>query len=112
MNDTADWRTTSHNFPKNTAGETFRLDGNAAAGLLSEIFALEMTTAETRCAMCDASAPLGSLMMYGGQMGTVLRCPTCDHVQMRITHIPTNDGQYWLDMSGMTSLRIRSSFPT
>jgi hypothetical protein len=111
MSDTADGRTTSHNDPEATADETLRLDGNAAAGLLSEIFALEMTTAETRCGECGASTPLGSLMMYGGQMGTILRCPICDHVQMRITHIPTNDGHYWLDMSGMISVRIQSSFP-
>ena len=94
-----------------TMDEIFRLDGNAAAGLLAEIFVSEMTTAECTCEQCGGTTPLGSLLMYGGKMGTVLRCPTCDHVQMRILHIPERGEQHILNMQGMTRLVMGSSAP-
>ena len=34
--------------------EDSRLDGNAAAGLLSELFTAEATAAEARCPGCEA----------------------------------------------------------
>jgi Family of unknown function (DUF6510) len=85
--------------------QTLRLDGNAAAGMLAEIFVLDMTSAQCTCAHCGHIAPLGSLLLYGGQVGAVLRCPTCDHIQMRIVRVPERGGQYWIDMQGMTLLR-------
>jgi hypothetical protein len=86
--------------------ESLRLDGNAAAGVLSEIFAVEMTSALCTCAHCGHVAPLGSLVLYGGQVGMVLRCPTCEQVQMRLVRIPERGGQYWIDMRGISILRI------
>lgn len=80
-----------------------RLDGNAAGGLLNEIFPFEMTTAETTCAGCGATKLIGELMLYGHRMGAVLRCANCDTVLIRATHIR---GSYWLDLSGMRCLRI------
>ena len=35
------------------------LDGNAIAGLLQEVFAVEMTTAIGTCGGCGAAAPVG-----------------------------------------------------
>ena len=35
------------------------LDGNAAAGVLQEIFGIEMTTVAATCATCGAVAPIG-----------------------------------------------------
>ena len=96
---------------RNISEETLRLDGNAAAGLLGEIFALEMTSALCTCAHCGHVAPLGSLVLYGGQMGTILRCPTCEQVQMRIVRIPERGGQYWIDMQGMSRLRFAPVVP-
>lgn len=86
---------------------TFQLDGNAAAGVLAEIFAFDMTSAQCTCAGCGHIAPIGSLLLYGGQMGTVLRCPSCDRIQLRIVSVPGGEGQYWLDMRGMALLSIR-----
>ncbi len=79
-----------------------RLDGNAAAGLLGELFPFEMTLAECTCAGCSMTSPVGALMMYRHGMGTVLRCPVCDTIEIRIANIR---GRYWIDMRGMTSLR-------
>ncbi|MGD9890429.1 MAG: DUF6510 family protein [Dehalococcoidia bacterium] len=97
--------------PRDTSDEALRLDGNAAAGMLSEIFAHDMTGAESTCAGCGRTMPLGGLMLYGGQMGAVLRCPTCDWVQLRMVHVPERGGEYWMDMRGMSSLRIAPALP-
>ena len=40
------------------------LDGNAAAGLLQEIFGREMTVAVATCASCGAVAPIGESGLY------------------------------------------------
>ena len=80
-----------------------RLDGNAAGGLLNEIFPFEMTVAEATCGGCAKTRPIGELMLYGHEMGLILRCASCDKALIRITHIR---GCYRLDLSGMSCLRI------
>lgn len=80
-----------------------RLDGNAAGGLLNEIFPFEMTVAEATCGGCGTSRPVGELMLYRHGMGAVLRCAGCDTVLIRVTHIR---GRYRLDLSGMSCLLI------
>jgi Family of unknown function (DUF6510) len=80
-----------------------RLDGNAAGGLLNEIFPFEMTAAEATCGGCSTKKPIGELMLYGHGMGAILRCAGCDTALIRITHIL---GSYRLDLSGMSCLRI------
>lgn len=83
---------------------TLKLDGNAAAGVLAEVFRLEMTTAWMTCRACGRSGMLGSLSAYqSGGMGTILRCPGCDGVMLRLVH---HSGEYWLDMDGTTGLRL------
>jgi hypothetical protein len=86
--------------------ESHRLDGNAAAGLLAEIFPFEMTSAQSECAGCGQVRALGALMLYGGEMGAVLRCPSCDGVQIRIVRAR---GRYLLDMRGVTLLQIEAA---
>src|SRR5215208_7492355 len=56
-----------------------RLDGNAAGGLLGEVFALEMTMVEGTCDRCGAVAHVGEAMAYISEIGTVLRCASCDN---------------------------------
>ena len=46
-----------------------RLDGNAAAGILQEIFPFEMTLAHTTCAGCGRSDDIGALATYVHGMG-------------------------------------------
>jgi hypothetical protein len=88
--------------------DPLRLDGNAAAGLLAEVFVMEMTSAQSTCAACGRTGTLGSLLLYGGEMGAVLRCPGCDGVQMRVMR---NHGQYWMDMRGMARLQMAAVTP-
>lgn len=77
------------------------LDGNAIGGLLSEIFTMEMTAAETTCASCGAVNPVGRVDVYMHAPGTVVRCPSCGAVLMRIVH---GSGRYWVDLSGTRCL--------
>lgn len=59
-----------------------RLDGNAAAGLLEEVFVREPTAARAACASCGATGPLGAQHLYAGAHapGTVVRCSRCEAV--------------------------------
>jgi hypothetical protein len=83
-----------------------RLDGNAAAGVLRQIFAVEMTTAIGTCGNCGKVGSVGELMLYGGEIGTVLRCPGCDHLLICITQTPEG---IWLDLRGLQILRIQQT---
>jgi hypothetical protein len=93
------------------SNEPLRLDGNAAAGMMAEIFPFEMTSAESICAGCGQRGPLGSLLLYGGETGAIMRCPSCDQVVLRMMHQHRRDGQYWIDMRGMTALVITPAMP-
>jgi hypothetical protein len=78
-------------------GDAVRLDGNAAAGILSEVFVPELTTARATCANCGTIRALGALLVYAHGMGTVMRCPSCDAVVLRIARPRTH---LWLDLTG------------
>ena len=80
-----------------------KLDGNAAGGVLREIFPFEMTVAQITCVGCGATNAIGAVAAYMPGMGTVLRCPSCDYVLIRVAHA---NGQYWLDMRGVRVLQI------
>ena len=41
-----------------------RLDGNAAGGILGEVFAFEITSAKAGCVHCGATGELGAQMAY------------------------------------------------
>ncbi len=84
-------------------GSDLVLDGNAAAGLLQEIFALEVTTAQVQCQACGCTGAVGSLRLYAAPMGAVLRCSRCDGILMRAVHTPHGR---WLDMTGARCLRF------
>jgi hypothetical protein len=79
------------------------LDGNAAAGLLQEIFVLDATTAQIQCAACGSTGAIGSLRLHGAPMGTVLSCTLCDGILMRVVHTPHGR---WLEMRGARYLRF------
>jgi hypothetical protein len=82
-----------------------RLDGNAVAGMLSEIFSMEMTTAIGTCDHCGARGALGATYVYMGGPGTVMRCPHCEGVLMRFTRIR---GKVSLEVAGVRRLELPS----
>ena len=80
-----------------------RLDGNAIGGLLREVFAVEMTAAQSTCAHCGAINEVGRVQVYVQAPGTVVRCPDCEQVLMRIVR---GRGRYWVDLTGIRSLEF------
>jgi hypothetical protein len=84
-------------------GDMPALDGNAAAGLLSELFALDVTVAHFTCAGCGAEGELGAARVYGGTMGAIFRCVGCDGVVLRLVRTPAG---LWLDMQGTRRLVV------
>ena len=79
------------------------LDGNAAGGLLRELFALDVTSAEITCGGCGAVAAIGAVKLYGASMGAILRCAHCDTVVLRLAHMPAG---LCLDMRGARRLFV------
>jgi predicted RNA-binding Zn-ribbon protein involved in translation (DUF1610 family) len=65
--------------------ELVPLDGNAAAGRLAALFAVEPTTIMITCESCGREGPLGTLKLYGGAMGMILRCPECGTANLRFS---------------------------
>jgi hypothetical protein len=74
-----------------------RLDGNVAAGMLSEVFVPDITTSRAMCANCGTIRPLGALPVYGQNMGAVMRCPICDAGVLRVARTPS---ELWVDPTG------------
>jgi endogenous inhibitor of DNA gyrase (YacG/DUF329 family) len=83
-----------------------RLDGNAVAGMLGMIFAVEPTTSLVECASCGTSNQLGALEAYVHGMGAVLRCPNCQEPVLRASHAPD---RMWLDLRGTRWLQVEMS---
>jgi uncharacterized protein DUF6510 len=77
--------------------EALRLDGNGAAGILSEVFVPDLTTARATCANCGTIRAMGALLVYAHGMGPVIRCPECGAVVLRVARIRN---QLWLDPTG------------
>jgi hypothetical protein len=79
------------------------LDANATAGLLQEIFGVEMTASPTECANCGNEDEIGTLLAFIQGPGIVLRCSTCENVVLRI--VQTSEATY-LDARGAVYLRL------
>jgi hypothetical protein len=79
------------------------LDGNAAAGELSKIFAMDVTAAEGQCANCGARKRFAEAHVYIQSPGIVARCPVCQHVLLRLVSVCH---RVFLDLRGMAYLSI------
>jgi Family of unknown function (DUF6510) len=81
-------------------------DGNALAGPLREIFAVELTGASGRCDSCGWVGAVAGVRVYLDAPGAVARCPGCDAVLLRLVRGPD---RAWLDLRGLTCLEIELS---
>jgi len=82
------------------------LDGNAAGGLLREVFTFDATAARATCAGCARMLPMGELRLYAIELGVILRCPSCDEAVVRIVRTPRG---LWLDLRGATTVMVASA---
>jgi Zn finger protein HypA/HybF involved in hydrogenase expression len=84
--------------------DKLRLDGNAAAGTLGEVFSFEVTTAEYTCEGCGSIDRIGAAMVYEvRRLGTIVRCPSCDNALIRLAH---GRGRYRIDLRGIRHLQV------
>jgi hypothetical protein len=82
--------------------DALMLDGNAVAGLLQEVFAVEMTTAIGTCNTCGAADAVGALHVFRGA-GIVMRCPHCDNALVTIVR---DDTRVWIGFPGVRTLQV------
>jgi len=82
--------------------DALMLDGNAVAGLLQEVFAVEMTTAIGTCNRCGATDAVGAVHVFRGA-GMVMRCPNCDNALMTVVK---DDTRMWIGFPGLRTLRL------
>jgi uncharacterized protein DUF6510 len=79
------------------------LDSNAVAGMLQAIFPFDMTLVQATCTGCGTTNALGATAAYMHGMGTIVRCPFCDTVLIRVAQVK---GRSFLDMRGVRVLQI------
>jgi Family of unknown function (DUF6510) len=79
------------------------LDGNAAAGELSDVFCADLTSAAAQCAECGAIAPLAQGHLHAFAPGMVVRCAICEHPLVRLVK---GAGYAWLDLRGIVYLQL------
>jgi hypothetical protein len=83
-----------------------RLDGNAIAGTLVDVFGEEMTIATGTCAQCRQATRLGEAIVYLPLPGIIARCPNCDHILMVIVD---RRGTFCVDMTGLANVDTTQS---
>jgi hypothetical protein len=79
------------------------LDGNAAAGELSRVFAMDVTAAKGRCAHCGTIKRFAEAHLYMQGPGVVARCAACEHILLRLVNVGP---RVFLDVRGLTYLRL------
>ncbi len=82
---------------------SMRLDGNAAAGDLQQLFAVDVTTVIAGCSSCGRSEPLGRYHVYASAPGTVVRCPHCEEVVLCLVQTPSRTV---VDVGGLARLTV------
>ena len=83
------------------------LDGNAVAGILQEVFAVEMTSAFGTCDGCGVTNVLGATHVFRGA-GIVMRCPDCGNV---LATIVRDDQRAWISLRGVRVLEVTGLAP-
>jgi len=84
--------------------DALMLDGNAVAGMLQEVFAVDMTMAVATCNGCGASEPVGGVHVFRGA-GMVLRCPHCGNA---LATIVEQRGAMRMGFAGLRGLTMNT----
>ncbi len=81
------------------------MDGNAAAGVFSSVFSVDITSARGQCMSCGNTAVVAAARLYPDDHGMVLRCSVCESVLVRVVE---TDHSTCLDLRGLSFLEIFS----
>ena len=84
------------------------LDGNAAAGELSKILAVDVTAAVGQCAHCGATRRFAEAHVYMQGPGVVARCAVCEQILLRFVTVRQ---RVFLDVRGMTYFSFKATEP-
>ena len=84
------------------------LDGNAVAGLLAEVLAVEPTTTVAICNSCGDEAVLAQSRVVINKPDTAVKCSRCDDVLFVIV---TTDSDHTIIFSGLRLLRMPRPTP-
>ncbi|GAA2228442.1 DUF6510 family protein [Herbiconiux moechotypicola] len=80
-----------------------RVDGNAAAGALAEVFCFDVTEVLGECAHCGARALLAEAEAELDDEGVIVLCRSCGHTLL--TYLSTPAGRS-LQLPGLASLTL------
>lgn len=78
-----------------------RVDGNAAGGLLLEIFGRDMTAARATCGTCRRHAVIADAVAEIDGSGAILLCRGCGHTLLTYLH---TDGWMTLTIGALIHL--------
>ena len=79
------------------------MDGNTAAGVFSEHFQCDITSARGQCASCGNEAVVATARLYPDDHGMLLRCAVCESILVRVVE---TDHSTCLDLRGLSFLEI------
>ena len=79
------------------------IDGNAVAGSLDKIFAVDVTAASVTCAGCGQESPLADEKAYLRGPGSVLQCKHCSSILGRLRR---SEDALWVDLDSSAAWQI------
>ena len=65
------------------------VDGNAAAGMLGDIFGGDVTTLVGVCGGCSSAVPLAETHVELDETAAIVRCRACTHTLFTTLHTPS-----------------------
>lgn len=65
------------------------VDGNAAAGMLVEVFGGDVTALVGVCGGCSAAAPLAEASVEIDETAAIVRCRSCTHTLFTVLRTPS-----------------------
>lgn len=80
-----------------------RLDGNALAGVLGDLFRVDMTLAIAECGSCGWSAPLATVVVEMDDAAAIARCPSCRRTLLTLLR---TDAGTRLAFDGLSALTL------
>ncbi len=89
--------------PTTGAVDVGRVDGNAASGVLTEIFTADMTLAQVTCRFCNLTGTLAETTAEIDEASVTLICRGCSHTLLRCM---TTTAGHELSFPGLAALTI------